>query len=342
MASQIGTQNFDVVLELLREAPFQFGFFQAVRLLERAMPGRAPVGHFGDPVSESVRFLQNPSLAFPASEIQHLDWPAAQAARMTINFLGLVGPLGILPLHYTELAIDRLRAHDRSFLEFLNIFHHRATSHFYRAWEKHQFLIGYERNRNDALTGMLYDVVGLGTPKLRNRQPFEDEALLFYGGFFAMQARGAATLEALLADYFDVPVAIEQFVGTWRRLDIADQCNFENELSGSVQLGAGAVVGDEIWDRQSRARIILGPLSAERYRQFLPNGNAFASLRAMLRMFSGDNIEYEIQLILKREEVPGCELGSNEQNGLQLGWFTWMKNQPHFNRDPGDTVLLLT
>jgi type VI secretion system protein ImpH len=345
MAGQVRTKNPDVsasgVLELLRQEPFEFRFFQAVRLLERAMPGRAPVGRFADPALETVRFLHHPSLAFPASEIQSLDWADGRTARMMVNFIGLIGPLGVLPLHYTEFALERMRVRDHTLVEFLNIFLHRMTSVFYRAWEKHKFSVGYERDRQDPLSGCLYHLVGLGTPGLRGRQPFYDETLAFYGGFFGLTARSSLALESMLADYFDVPVSIEQFIGTWRRLDETDQCQFDLEFSGATQLGSGAVVGDEIWDRQSRARIILGPLNAQQYREFLPDGSAFKPLRSITRMFSGEDIEYELQLILKREEVPGCELGSDEQATVQLGWFTWMKSKATFDRDPGDTVLLL-
>jgi len=345
MAGAVGTKNPDVdaisVLARLRQEPFAFHFFQAVRLLERAMPERAAVGRFAEPATEVARFLHHPSLAFPASEIQSLDWNGRSAARMTINIIGLIGPLGVLPVHYTEFAIERLRARDHTFVEFLDIFLHRAASVFYRAWEKHRFTIGYERDRQDPLSECIYDLVGLGTRSLRNRQPFHDETLAFYGGFFGLTARSSLALESMLADYFDVPVSVEQFIGVWRRLDECDQCELDVELSGSSELGLGAVVGDEVWDRQSRARIVMGPLSAERYREFLPDGSAFEPLRALTHLFSGEDIEYELQLILKREEVSGCELGA-EHATVQLGWFTWMKSKPEFDRNPGDTVLLLT
>ncbi len=346
MAGPIGTKDADVVpnklLSSMRKEPWSFGFFQAVRLLQLAAPGRTPVGKLGDPATEVVRFLQNPSLAFPASEIQKLEEETGQADRMTVNFFGMIGPLGPLPLHYTEFAIERLRARDRSFLEFLNIFHHRLASAFYRAWEKHRFPIGYERDRTDLVSEMLYDLVGLGTYGLRKRQVVPDEVFVHYGGFFALAARSAVTLESILADYFELPVEVEQFIGAWRRIDETDQCRFEDYFSESTQLGLGAVVGDEIWDRQSKARIVLGPLPGSRYREFLPNGSAFRPLRALTRMFSGDDIEYEVQLILEREDVLGCELGRGEEKGVQLGWFTWMKSKAGFDRDPRDTVLLLT
>ena len=106
-------------------------------------------------------------------------------------------------------------------------------------------------------------------------------------------------------------------------------------------LGLGAVVGDEIWDQESRVRLKLGPLTQAEYRNFLPTGTAWPALKAMLRSFCGNDLEFEIQLILRREEVPALELRSPEEGALCLGWHTWLKSRPEFDRDPGDTILLL-
>jgi type VI secretion system protein ImpH len=105
-------------------------------------------------------------------------------------------------------------------------------------------------------------------------------------------------------------------------------------------LGLGAVVGDEIWDRQSRIRLKIGPLTAEQYRRFLPSGSAWPELKAMVRSFCGNDLEFEVQLILRREDVPAPEL-RNPPEALCLGWHTWLNSRGNFDRDAGDTILLL-
>jgi type VI secretion system protein ImpH len=298
------------------------------------------VGDFARPREEAVRFKANPSLAFPASSIQELA-PAAAGGpvTMTVNFMGLIGPMGVLPDYYTEMIAERVRARDTAFRDFLDIFNHRAISLFFRAWEKSRFTIGYEREGTDPVTTVLRDVVGLGEPALRDRQNVFDQTLLFYSGLCALGSRSAAGLELILSDYFNVPVEIEQFTGVWRQLEETDQCCFDAGDPASTRLGFGAVAGDEIWDRQSRATIRIGPLAAERYREFLPDGSAWEPLRALVRFYSGYDVEFEVQLILKRAEVPACVLGG-EDSEPRLGWLTWMKSKPEFDRDPGDTVLL--
>ena len=96
---------------------------------------------------------------------------------------------------------------------------------------------------------------------------------------------------------------------TWTR---QTQCSLSEGSSDSEKLGFGAVVGDEVWNQQSSVRIILGPLSLERYRDFLPDGSCWEPLRAWVRFFSNDEFDFEVKLVLEREKVPACELGAED------------------------------
>lgn len=346
MATQSGPQNPLVnptsLQQELADHPGRFEFFQAVRLLHRLLAEREPVGTFARPSREVVRFVVNNFLGFPPSQIQRLEWTEDAMPRMSVNFFGLTGPMGVLPHRYTELIRERNRAKDRGLQDFFDLFNHRLISLFYQAWEKYRFYVGYERDREDRLSRCLMSLVGLGTPSLEDRQPVRDEAFLFYSGLFSLQPRSAVALEQILADYFNVPVEVEQFVGTWRTLDQTDQCRMLGDIPYSDQLGVGAIAGDEVWDRQSRARIRLGPLTASQYQSFLPNGSAWEPLRSLTRFFSGNEIEFELQLVLKQADVPPCKLGRSEADSPPiLGWFSWVKSDAHFGRNPDDTVLLL-
>jgi type VI secretion system protein ImpH len=325
---------------ILREEPCTFEFFQAVTLLQRLRSDRQPVGRFTNPEEEAVHFGANPSLSFPASQIQDLDWPEDEPAGMKVNFMGLTGPMGILPYCYTEMILERLRSKDRTLVSFLDIFNHRMISFFYRAWEKYRFPVTYALGEEDLFSHHLMDLVGLGTEGLENRQAVPDEALLHYAGLLGMHARSAVALEGILGDYFDVPVEVEEFVGAWYSLAPGTECRMDDEEGESQQLGGGAVVGDQIWDQQSRARIKLGPMSLEQYREFLPDGSAFQPLRAIARFFANDGIDFEVQLILKRDDVPRCQIDLDSEAPPRLGWASWLKSAP-LGRDPDDTILNL-
>jgi len=326
--------------EVLHEDACSFEFFQAVTLLQRLHSERQPVGRFSKPEDEAVHFQTNNTLAFPASQIQQIDYPENVPPQMLVNFMGLTGPMGVLPYCYTELILERVRAKDRTLPAFLDIFNHRMISFFYRAWEKHRFPVTYYLGDEDLFTHHLLDLIGLGTPGLQNRQAAPDDALLHFTGLLGMQSRSAAALEAILGDYFQVPVEVEQFSGAWYRLDPATQTCMEEDDDDSQQLGGGAVVGDEIWDQRSRVRVKLGPLTLAQYRDFLPEGTAFEPLRALTKFFCNDEFDFEVQLMLAREEAPRCEVGFEGDAAPRLGWVTWLKSAP-LDRDPGETILNL-
>jgi type VI secretion system protein ImpH len=328
------------IAELLDREPYLFGFFQAVRLMARMEPERQLVGGFNNPASEVVRFGANADVAFPASEIQSLEPRAGQPPLMRVNFMGLHGPQGVLPRTYCELVNERMRARDTTLRDFLDLFNHRILSLFYQSWEKFHFEIPYERGERDRFSHYVLALLGLQTPGLQNRQDVADDSLLFYGGLLSMHARSATGLRQVLEDYFSVPVEIEQFVGAWYPVEEESQCSLGENGGYSEQLGFGAVLGDETWDQQSRVRIQLGPLTLERYVDFLPGHEGHRQLRSLTRFYTGGESDVEVQLILRRQEVPACELKARDDVGPQLGWTSWMKTA-EFTHDAGETILEL-
>ena len=344
MATEIGTEDADLMdsplgVQLVEDA-HSFEFFQAVALLQRLRDKMRPVGEFSSPADEAVRFRVNQRMGFPASEIQKLDVKENTPAEMTVNFMGMTGPMGVLPYTYNELILERARAKDYSLASFLDIFNHRAISMFYRAWQKFRFPVNYAAGGRDLFSQYLLDLVGLGTAGLRDRQEIEDEALLHYVSLVAMQARSAEALQQLLTDYFEVPVEIQQFTGAWYGLDRSTQCMMKDSESPSTQVGSGAVVGDAVWDRQGRVRIRIGPLNMERYNDFLPKGTAYAAIRSITRFFSNQCLDFEVQLVLDRSQVPDIQLDLDSKSPARLGWVSWAKTAP-LGVDPDDTILAL-
>jgi type VI secretion system protein ImpH len=324
----------------LEEHPGRFDFFQAVRLFLRLPASRKAIGLFANPADEAVRFGVVPSLAFPANNIDNVHWDD-DVPLMKVTFMGLTGPAGVLPRCYSAFLLERIREKDHTLADFFDLFNHRFISLFYRAWEKYRFGVAYEREGADKVSNYLACLIGLGTAGLENRLAIPDEHLLFYAGLLSLQGRSATALEQLLEDYFAVPVEVEQFIGVWRTLDPGDQCVLNDTDSYSEQLGVALVVGDAVWDQQSRIRLKIGPMREEQYLSFLPSGSAWEPLRALTRFFCGPDLEVEAQLLLEQKEVPKCELGKDDLVGPRLGWFTWVRSAASFDRSPGDTVLQL-
>lgn len=329
--------------ERLKERPYDYRFFQAVRLLQAHPENGKPVGRFEEPAHEAARFSSHQSLGFPASEIQSFEDRSGAPPKLAVNFMGLTGPVAELPVVYTAHVMERLRARDRTTAEFFDIFNHRMISLFYRAWEKLHFPVAYERGEQGKLQHYLLDTVGMGTKGLQGRLPVEDQALAFYAGLLNQKPRSAQGLKQLLQDFFDVPVEVVQFVGAWRRLERPSQCELNDDPAFgtvSTQLGVGAVAGDEVWDAQSTVRLRIGPIRVGRYLEFLPDGRAYPALQALVRFYAGLEYDFEIQLVLKQEDAPACCLGAEGETAPRLGWLTWVKSVP-MDRDPSDTIYRL-
>ena len=296
---------------------------------------------FGDPDEEVAHFAASPEMAFPASEIQDLRLNRDKPHAMTVNFMGLTGPQGVLPLYYSALVKNRVRERDTALKTFLDLFHNRLVALFYRAWEKSRFAVEFERQGDDRITHHLLDIVGLGNDGVRHRLPVRDEALLLYAGLLGRHQRGAVGLRRMLEDYFDVPVEVEQFIGGWHPVLSSEQCRVDDGAFGlSGQLGVGTVVGDELWDPQSRVRIRLGPLRREQFDSFLPTGSAHESLRALTRFFGDDQFDFEVQLVLDPEDVPAVVLGVEDTPSAPLGWGTWIRSGSYRGRADETTFSL--
>jgi type VI secretion system protein ImpH len=336
---------------------FAFDFFQAVRLLEKLSPKRRPVGREGPPRAEVVRFRALPSLSFPASSIYDLTrTDSEQPPAMTVTFLGLTGPSGTLPHHYTELLMRLLRdgkgAERYALRDWLDLFNHRLISLFFRAWEKYRFHVPYERGEPsrpepDAFTRSLFSLVGLGVPPLRNRlhvrtlddesrtertlARVEDLTVVYYGGLFARRQRTAVGLQAIVRDYLDLPAQVRQFQGQWLLLDRFNQSRLGEE-EHNTQLGVNTVAGERVWDVQSKFRVRLGPLRYANFLEMLPDRAAvsprktFFLLCHLVRLYAGAEFDFDVQLVLLGDEVPACHL-ADEGIGPRLGWNTWLVSQ---------------
>lgn len=338
-----GRRTGPSVEELLFDRGYDFGFFQAVRVLAHIYPHRKQVGGEAMPSSETAHFCAHLSMNFPPGAIHLIDRAADGdgPATMTVAFLGLTGPQGILPSHYTELLIARQTEKDNALAAFLDLFNHRLISLFYRAWEKHHFVIGYERSaragvQEDKFTQYLFDLIGMGTPGLRGRLGIRDQALLRYAGLIAQRPHSASALGGMLRDYFDLPIEIEQFRGKWFPLD-EPSLSFLRQEGLHNQLGVGAIAGDAVWNQQARFRVQVGPISLERFIDFLPDGEAFAELVELTRYFVGLALEFDIQLILRAPEVPWCRLTDECLDAPRLGWLGWLKTE-EFREDAREAV----
>ncbi len=310
---------------LLQEKPYAFGLFTALRRLECAHSEGPRVGCAVRAGNEPVRLAQEPSLAFAPSTLASYQPATGQRSRrLTVFFLGLFGPNGPLPLHLTEYARDRVRNRDDpTFARFADLFHHRILSLFYRAWASAQPAVEFDRPQSSRFNLYLGALCGVGQPALRNRDHLPDLARFHYAGLLGAQTRHAAGLEALLRGFFGMPVRLQQFVGQWIELPESSRCRLGASPETGT-LGQTAVAGSRVWDCQQKFRIVFGPLDLADYRRLLPGSESLQRLVALVRGYTGDELDWDVNVILKKDAVPPLQLG---QSG-QLGLTSWVASRP--------------
>ncbi len=335
MAGTDRNQNSAVsAMEMLEKEPYRFGFYAALRELECLNKIRPRIGYAARPVDDPIRLGQTPSMQFAPSTISSFSSKAGAAHRLKVFFFGLFGPNGPLPLHLTEYTLNRLRdAKDSTLADFADMFHHRLLCLFYRAWADKEPVVQFDRPENDRFSFYLGSLLGIGLSSLRNRDEIPDQTKHHFVSHFGCHTKHSEGLISILQDFFQVPASIREFIGEWLTIPKTSYCLLNNDPT-TGQLGMSAIIGVKSWQCQHKFRIILGPLTLNEYEDFLPTGIRLKKLLGIVKNYLGLEFNWDLNLILKKEEVPLMQLGKYGR----LGWTTWL---PAANRitDANDLYL---
>jgi len=316
----------------LARTPYRHDFYQTLRKLECLYGDQPRWGRALRPVDEPVRLGQDPDLSFAPSPLSSFETSEGRVPRLQVRLFGLFGPNGPLPMHITEYARERLRHHgDPTLCRFLDIFHHRFLALFYRAWAQAQPHVNFDRPKDDRFAVYLGAFVGISPGTFRARDTLPDLAKLFHVGALIRQVRNTEGLVHILQHFFRVPVQIEEFVGHWMSLGPGERTYLGRE---GATLGQGAVIGGLVWDRQHKFRIRLGPLTLDQYENFLPGGATIRKLVDWVRLYLCFELDWDVRLLLKHDEVPPMVLGREGR----LGWTTWLGRRTS-HEDAGDLCL---
>ncbi|WP_281648666.1 type VI secretion system baseplate subunit TssG [Parendozoicomonas sp. Alg238-R29] len=360
MKQEKALNNKHSVVNKLRTKPQKFDFFQAVRLLEAISQTEKakeekfadqPVAELAPPHRELVRFVASQSLSFSASDIARLkiqeqedlsDPDSRHQWLMEVTFMGLTGSQGVLPQPMTETVLKELKARNRGLRDFLDIFHHRTLSLFYRAWQKYQLPVHFERQKrleaealepganNDIYSLAMKSLVGLGTNHVQNRMKLPDDVAAGMSGLLGRNVRSASALKSAILHHFGLKANIEQFVGEWYQIpeDLRTQLPGDVNRNRGVNnvLGQNAVLGEESWQIQSRFRVVLEPMSYKLYMTFLPGTRRLESMRSLVQLVAGTELDFEIHVRVKERELPPLQLSQRSDYYPMLGFNSRLEN----------------
>jgi type VI secretion system protein ImpH len=322
MADKNRNKNTDLDFpENLAQAPYHFGFYEALRQLECLHNEFPRIGYASRPEDDKVRLGQTPSLQFAPATLASFEIGSAEAARLSVYFFGLFGPNGPLPLHLTEYVRDRIRnVKDTALADFTDMFHHRLLSLFYRAWADKEPTVQLDRPEQDRFICYVGSLLGLGEASLQQRDAMPDYSKLYFAGHLGSHNCYAEGLTSMLSYFFEIPVKIQEFIGEW--LDMPEDSYCYLGRGGTTgQLGMSATIGTRSWQCQHKFRIIIGPVNLEKYMALLPGSGSLQQLVAIVRNYLGFEFNWDVNLLLYKDQVPDTQLG---QFG-QLGWTSWLQ-----------------
>ncbi len=314
--------------ERLVEGARRRGFYPLVQLLER-LGGGAPVGTSNSPSEESVKFRHDPSLAFSTADVVSVvpllegvqEGAPGVAFEVTTSFLGLTGSAGSLPHYIAEEVVQEDAARLRTFLD---LFHHRLISFFYRARARCDVPAGWRSDLADAWSPRMLALVGLDALlPLPGGGGMAAWRFLRLAPLLAEREVTAHALETALADLLEedlggASAAVEPFAGSW--VDIAEPDR--NSLGrGASRLGVDLVLGRRVVDVAGRFRVVFGPLSEEAYRRFAA-GEPVRRAEEAIAALVAEPIEHEIVLWLAADAAPAVRLGSS-----RIGKDCWLGGQ---------------
>lgn len=314
----------DAIVEQVARVPEAFDFYQVLRRLESLYcdrPERPRFGSASRPADEPIRLGQEPSLAFAPRVLAGVA-PGKNGAppRLSINFFGLLGPNGPMPLHITEYARERERhVEDSTMARFFDLFHHRMMLLFYRVWATAQPTVGHDHPASNRFITYIGAMAGLGMPSLRGRDEMPDAAKYFYAGHLSGQTRHAEGLESMIHGFFEMPTRVEPFMGSWLEIPIGHQWRLGTRGPQGGALGGSTIAGRQVWSRQQKFRVTLGPLSRGQFQRMLPGGQSLKKLTALVRNYAGDEHLWDLRLILDEQTEEACRLGRS-----RLGWTSWL------------------
>lgn len=371
----------NAIRQLLAD-PTSFDFFEAVRRIQRvafrartvaagehpepAAAWGAPLGAGNSARTPIVFFRSHVSNSFPASSIQDVQriqfrdrqGRLSQKLEMTVNFMGLHGPNGILPKHYNDMIIqlqrNNLTKESGALRDWFDLFNNRMIALFYLAWERTQIPVQRERSMisglQDPFGNFFKSLGGLHTEGLQRRvqvrtasgdQAGHTMSDLFLSTFLGRSRprMSVALVQTLIAKTTKAPAQVKCFSPRWSIIPGQDLARLGGKAgSTQAQLGVNASLGTRILNWQSNYTIHIGPVDWQGLNRLLPahpdqnqqsSKTMLNAVRMLARLKTDPTLKSTVRIRLRADSLQPARLGSGpESSGLdqpsKLGWNTWL------------------
>lgn len=296
---------------LLANAP-RMNFFRLCELIELAAPDRPPLGTADAPGADPVRFRADGRLGFPRREIDAVEHDADHAAAPPVvrtTFLGLHGVDARMPSYFVD-EIAQSRDGAEPLAAFLDLFHHRIVTQFYRVARKYRYPMGFRRGGDDEVSRYLLSLLGLGIgrPAVSNAVPVQK--LLSMLGLASQRTRTAEGLAGVLQHAVpDADVRVDEFYPVWTRLSATEP----------MPLGRNCVLGRGFRDRANHVRVVIAPRTRGMLTGLMPGRARHREVMALLRFYLGHTAHARLEMRVCPSLMPAPALNGAD---VKLGYST--------------------
>lgn len=317
MAAENRTQAHDLIdwsaqaVDLKRS-----GLFAVLRRVEAQAADKPRIGTARQTADSIVDLAQEPTLGFSAQTLTTVEFRHGRPL-LSGEWLGLLGPMGPMPIHMTEFAVyERRYAQKQPFVDWLNTISGRMLQLFYRAWAESQPAAQADRPDDDRFANWLGALSGAseGTgPDSR----FHARARLHYAAVFA-GPRSAVAIEDALGHLLRQPATVVEFMPRWRELEREDRTQLGHSYA---TLGQDAVLGGKIYSASDAFRVIVRAPSYADYLSLMPGGTRFSVATEAIEAFKPSHLEWDLCVEIADDNAPPARLDGR----TRLGWSSWVK-----------------
>lgn len=298
----------------------KYNLFSILRHLELNQDISKPlIGETVSPSQDLFRLYQNPSMSFIYKNIDTISLKNNKF-QIAVNEIGLLGANSPLPSHLIEFIFQRKHQYgDGAWASFVNMLQHRVLTMFYRSWMNAQSVMSLENKRADKFSRYIASIAGFAVlDKSASNHYVEHFSKVYFAGYSLQRNRSADNFQSLLAQYFSIPIRVEENIGQWFKLPKKEQTRLGSDKR--YTLGDGLIIGRKIYDVQTKFRITIGPLALNEFESFFKKGFNAKRLIEWVRFYVGEEYDWDVQLILAKPEVPALMLGDYNKLGLT----TWL------------------
>jgi len=295
----------------------RYQLFQLLRLLEAKAPSAPRLGERGPARSERIRLRPSTSLGFPCTETveaaEHVGPGDTPRTVVTANITGLYGVGSPLPRSYAHQLLLQEDEQPQQ-RDFLDLFHHRLLSLWYRAWRQHRYEQAFLDKGSDPLSRSLLDFIGVPPSATAEELGTEPVRLLRYLGLFIGHTRPASGLETLLGEELDLPVRVESAPLRWVLLPREQWPRLLT--SAPAALGRDAVIGSRHLDRMGMLRLHIGPVSYKTLLELWPGAALHRRLLSLARFYLRQPLDLELHVQVPAREIAPMRLGGPQPGAL--------------------------